>query len=49
MQRMVELADDPSFPLRSRLAGVQYRSLVVDPVGTIARICDALRPGRLRD
>jgi hypothetical protein len=41
MRRMVELADDPSFPLRSRLAHVQYRSLVADPVGTIARIYDA--------
>jgi hypothetical protein len=41
MRRMVELADDPSFPLRSRLVHVQYRSLVADPVGTIARIYDA--------
>lgn len=42
MRRMVALADDPSFPLRSRLAHVQYRSLVADPVGTVARIYDAL-------
>jgi len=41
MRRMVALADDPSFPLRSRLVHVQYRSLVADPVGTIARIYDA--------
>jgi hypothetical protein len=41
MRRMVRLADDPSFPLRSRLVHVQYRSLVADPVGTIARIYDA--------
>ncbi len=41
MRRMVKLADDPSFPLRSRLVHVQYRSLVADPVGTIARIYDA--------
>ena len=41
MRRMVELADCPSFPLRSRLVHVQYRSLVADPVGTIARIYDA--------
>jgi sulfotransferase family protein len=41
MGRMVKLADDPSFPLRSRLAHVQYRSLVADPVGAIARIYDA--------
>jgi hypothetical protein len=41
MRRMVELADDPSFPLRSQLVHVQYRSLVADPVGTIARIYDA--------
>ena len=41
MQRMVALADDPAFPLRSRLVHVQYRSLVGDPVGTIARIYDA--------
>jgi hypothetical protein len=40
MRRMVELADDPSFPLRSRLVHVQYRSLVADPVGAIARIYD---------
>jgi hypothetical protein len=41
MERMVKLADDPSFPLRSRLAHVQYRGLVADPVGTIARVYDA--------
>jgi len=41
MRRMVKLADDPAFPLRSRLAHVQYRSLVADPVGTIAQIYDA--------
>jgi hypothetical protein len=41
MRRMVALADDPSIPLRSRLVHVQYRSLVADPVGTIARIYDA--------
>jgi hypothetical protein len=41
MGRMVKLADDPSFPLRSRLAHVRYRALIADPVGTIARIYDA--------
>ncbi len=41
MLRMVAAADDPGFPLRSRLVHVQYRSLVADPVGTIARIYDA--------
>jgi hypothetical protein len=41
MRRIIELADDPSFPLRFRLAHVQYRALVVDPIGTIARIYDA--------
>jgi hypothetical protein len=41
MRRMVKLADDPSFPLSSRLVHVQYRSLVADPVGAIARIYDA--------
>src|SRR6202453_4680151 len=41
MQRMVEVADDPSFPLRSKLVHVQYRPLVSDPIGTIARIYDA--------
>jgi hypothetical protein len=41
MRRMVKLADDPSFPPRSRLAHVQYRSLVTDPVGAVARIYDA--------
>jgi hypothetical protein len=38
MQRMVKVADDPSFPLRSRLVHVQYRPLVSDPIGTIAQI-----------
>jgi hypothetical protein len=41
MQRMVEVADDASFPLRSRLVHVQYRSLVSDPIGTIAQIYNA--------
>jgi hypothetical protein len=41
MRRMVKLADDLSFPLRSRLVHVQYRALVADPLGTIARIYDA--------
>jgi Sulfotransferase family len=41
MRRMVKVADDPSFPLRSRLVHVRYHSLVADPVGTIARIYDA--------
>jgi hypothetical protein len=41
MQRMVKVADDVSFPLRSRLLHVQYRSLVSDPIGTIAQIYDA--------
>ncbi len=41
MRRMAALADDPSFPLRSRIVHVQYRALVADPVGTIARIYDA--------
>ena len=36
---MVKLADDPAFQLR--LAHVNYRALVADPVGTIARIYDA--------
>ena len=40
MRRMVAIADDPSFPLR--VAHVQYRSLVADPVGTIARVYEAL-------
>jgi hypothetical protein len=39
MQRMVRVADDPAFPLQ--LAHLTYRSLVADPVGTIARIYDA--------
>jgi hypothetical protein len=39
MRRMVRIADDPAFSLR--LAHVTYRSLVVDPVGAIARIYDA--------
>ena len=38
MRRMVKLADDTTFPLRSRLVHVQYRSLVADPVGTVAQI-----------
>jgi hypothetical protein len=41
MQRMVKVADDVSFPLRSRLLHVQYRSLVSDPIGTIAQIYNA--------
>ena len=41
MRRMVKLADDPFFPLRSRLVHVRYRALVADPVGTIARIYDS--------
>jgi hypothetical protein len=41
MRRMVKLADDRSFPLHSRLVHVQYRPLVADPIGTIARIYDA--------
>jgi hypothetical protein len=41
MRRMVRLADDATFPLRSRLVHVQYRSIVADPVGTIAWIYDA--------
>ena len=41
MRRMVKLADDPSFSLRSRLVHVQYRSLVADPIGTVARVYDA--------
>jgi hypothetical protein len=41
IRRMVKLADDPSFPLRSRLAHVRYRALVADPIGTVARIYDA--------
>jgi hypothetical protein len=41
MGRMVKLADDPSFPLRSRLVHVQHRSLVADPVGTVRRIYDS--------
>jgi hypothetical protein len=49
MRRMVALADDPSFPLRSRLVHVQYRSLVADPVGTIARIYDAFGLELLRE
>ena len=38
MQRMVKVGDDVSFPLRSRLVHVQYRSFVSDPIGTIAQI-----------
>ena len=41
MRRMVGFADDPFLPLRSRLVHVQYRSLVADPVGTVARIYEA--------
>jgi hypothetical protein len=41
MRRMVKLADDKTFPLRPRLVHVQYRSLVTDPVGTVAQIYDA--------
>ncbi len=41
MQRIVKVADDTSFPLRSRLLHVQYRSLVSDPIGTIAQIYSA--------
>jgi hypothetical protein len=41
MRAMVKLADDRSFPLHSRLVHVQYRPLVADPIGTIARIYDA--------
>ena len=41
MRRMVTLADDAAFPLRSRLVHAPYRSLVADPVGTVARIYDA--------
>jgi hypothetical protein len=40
MQRMV----DVSFPLRSRLVHVQYRSLVSDPIGTIAQIHNGFGP-----
>jgi hypothetical protein len=36
---MVGIADDPAFPLR--LAHVTYRSLVADPVRTVARMYDA--------
>ena len=49
MRRMVALTDDPSFPLRFRLAHVQYRSLVADPVATIARIYDAFGLELLRE
>jgi hypothetical protein len=41
MQRMVKVADDVSFPLRSRLAHAQYRTLVSNPIGTIAQIYNA--------
>jgi hypothetical protein len=44
MQRMVEVVDDVSFPLRSRLVHVQYRSLVSDPIGTIAQIHNGFGP-----
>jgi hypothetical protein len=40
MRRMAGIADDPAFPLR--LAHITYHSLVADPVGTIARVYDAL-------
>jgi hypothetical protein len=36
---MVKLADDPAFPLR--LGHVNYRALVAESVGTVARIYDA--------
>lgn len=49
MRRMVALADCPSFPLRSRLVHVQYRSLVADPMGTITRIYDAFGLELLRE
>jgi hypothetical protein len=39
MHRMVAVADDPSFPLR--LAHVQYRSLIANPVGIITQIYNA--------
>ena len=41
MRRMVKIADDPSFPLRSRVVHVRYHALVADPVGAIGRIYDA--------
>jgi Sulfotransferase family len=41
MQLMVKVADDVSFPRRSRLVHVQYRSLVSDPIATIAQIYNA--------
>ena len=41
MQRMVKVANDASFPLRSRLVHVQYRSLVSDPIGTVGEIYNA--------
>jgi Sulfotransferase family len=41
MRRMVKVADDSCFALRSRLVHVQYRALVADPVGTIGRIYNA--------
>jgi hypothetical protein len=41
MRRMVKLADDTTFPLRSRIAHVRYPSLVADPVGTVAQIYNA--------
>ena len=41
MRRMVKIADDPAFPLRSRVVHVRYHSLVADPVGAIGRIYDA--------
>jgi Sulfotransferase family len=41
MRRMVEVADHASFPLRARPVHVRYRSLVSDPIGTIAQIYNA--------
>jgi Sulfotransferase family len=41
MRRMVEVADRASFPLRARPVHVRYRSLVSDPIGTIAQIYNA--------
>ncbi len=41
MRRMVEVTDNTSFQLRSRLVHVQYRSLVADPIGTVAQIYSA--------
>ncbi len=41
MGRMVRIADDPSFPLRPRVAHVRYRAHIADLVGTVAAIYDA--------